>query len=166
MLDPRTELAILCTVGILALLFEQPMALLSLLIVVVVPQMRAVIQPKILITMTVFLWGTAFSQAIFYDGFPKTVLFKVLGVSFFKEGFVYGAVQSMRFLAVMLAGVGFVSRCSIAKIFSAFIALKVPFYLALMGVVAARTVPQITSEMLVSRRACKARGGPIWKRNP
>ena len=72
----------------------------------------------------------------------------------------------MRFLAVMLAGIGLVSRCSTAKIFSALLALNVPFYLALMGVTAARTVPQITSEMIVVRRACRARGGPIWKRNP
>ena len=71
MLDPRTELAILCSVGILALLFEQPMALLGLLAVVAAPQFKLLGQPKILLGMLLFIWGTSCSQAIFFDGFPK-----------------------------------------------------------------------------------------------
>ena len=166
MLDPRTELAILFSVGILAIVFDQPMALFALFLVVFLSGIRLFFRPKLFLSLVVLIWGTAFSQAIFYDGFPKSNLFNIFGVPFYKEGFMHGTVQSMRFLSVMLAGVGFVSRCSVSQVFSALLALKVPFFIALMGVTAARTVPQITSEILIVRRACRARGGSIWRRNP
>ena len=166
MLDPRTELAVLFSVGTLAIVFDQPGALFALFALVALSVAKLFIRPKLFLSVVVLIWGTAFSQAIFYDGFPKTVVLKIFEIPFYKEGFVHGTIQSMRFLSVMLAGIGFVSRCSVSQIFFALLALRIPFFIALMGVTAARTVPQITSEILIVRRACRARGGPIWRRNP
>ena len=66
----------------------------------------------------------------------QTVVLKIFEIHFIKKASCMERFNPS-ILSVMLAGIGFVSRCSVSQIFFALLALRITFF-ALMGVTAAQ----------------------------
>ena len=65
--------------------------------------------------LAAIVWGTLLSQAMFYDQLPRTTLITIVpalelfgkpfaGLHLYREGMTYGLAQSLRMVAVTLAG--------------------------------------------------------------
>ena len=112
-------------------------------------------------------WGTMFSQGIFYYSEPRTVLWAPFeGLAFYQEGLRHGAIQSMRFSAMLILGLVFCWTTDNAAMFRGLLALRVPFVLAFMTVTAVRFLPTIMEETSQVMLAWRMRRGRFWSPNP
>lgn len=172
-LDPRARLALLTCVGVLALTADQAVtlgtaALLMLTLALAHPRARGW-RLRLLGGAALLAWSTAFSQSLFWAGWPRTPLFVLSTdpwLAFSREGLVHGLVQSLRFLLVTAAGAWVALSTPPDRLLTALLALRVPFGLALMGATALRFLPMVGAETLAVRRARASRGRPIWRRSP
>ena len=112
-LEPRTKILMMLIAGCLVILLDSPTALLvcffgSLtLIALSRPTWRQIGLLCVFLFFTT--WGLIYSQAIFYNEFPRTVLFTLVppefpiigqmtgGIRVYREGLFHGIVQSLRF---------------------------------------------------------------------
>ena len=118
-IDPRLKLAWLATISLGCIWLEQPWALATLTIVAALPFLGIRMPPR---AWTVYVgllllvsWSTVFSQALFFPVSGGEPLFTIVpeltiqgkhfaGLHFWTEGAYYGAAQSLRFVANLLAG--------------------------------------------------------------
>jgi len=84
----------------------------------------------------------------------------------YREGVTWGLVQSLRLVAVTLAGLAVAVSTPPDRAFAALLRLRVPFGAAFLAVTALRFVPEIGGELLVVRQARARRGRPAWQRPP
>ncbi len=124
------------------------------------------------------VWGTMFSQSIFYFEEPRTVLVTLVspetpliggwtgGISIYREGFRHGAVQSLRFASMMTFGFLFCWSTGPGKMLSGMLQLRVPYVLAFMTVTAVRFIPAVMDEFATVILAMRMRGGKIFSLNP
>ena len=112
-LEPRTKILMMLIAGCLVILLDSPIALLvcflgSLtLIALSRPTWRQIGLLCVFLFFTT--WGLIYSQAIFYNEFPRTTLFTLVppefpiigkmtgGIRVYREGLFHGIVQSLRF---------------------------------------------------------------------
>jgi len=169
-MDPRSRLLLLLCVGVLAVCLDRP-ASLGLLCVfsalpLVVLRLPGQWWGRGALAIGVVIWGTVLSQGIFYDSLPRVPLFEVGPVTVWKEGVFWGAIQSLRFVATILAGLAVAVSTSPARLQDALIRLRVPMALAFLSTTALRTVPQTGRTILAVRQARASRGRPLWQRGP
>ena len=107
-LDPRVKIAGSVVVSLLAILLGRPLLLGGLFAItlcawyLVRPPWARLRLLLVLVATTVL--GTMISQGFFYGFEPRTELLTLLpGVSLCGEGVVYGAIVSLRLLAVLSA---------------------------------------------------------------
>lgn len=169
-IDPRVRMTAVLWVGVGSILFDSWQPLLLLLCMCSLPTL---LHPNVkermslvFTSMFIVIWGTSFSQGLFYAQMPREILISIGGVELYKEGVVHGLIQSLRFLSVILAGVSFSIYTSPNQIFRGMIALQIPYSLALMAMTALRSIGVITSEIQNIRKARDFRGRALWKRNP
>jgi energy-coupling factor transport system permease protein len=167
-MDPRLRIGLVAAVGTLALCLDRP---LSLGVLALATWAAALTRPRsagwrlrLLAALLLLAWSTALSQALFWEGQPRTPIH--LGLTFYREGFLHGLVQSLRFGAVLGAGVWLSTGTPPDRLIAALLALRLPFGLALMGATAMRFVPLVTEEVLAVRQARARRGRLIWRRSP
>jgi energy-coupling factor transport system permease protein len=166
-LDPRTRLALVLNVGVMALVLEHPGALGVLVGVSFVPFFSNTRWlGRALGLSALVVWSTVVSQALFYNAEPRVALFHVGGLAVWREGVTYGLVQSMRVVAVGLAGIALSVHTPPDRLFAALLRLRVPFGLALMAGTAFRFLPELGSAWAVVRRARARRGRPALHRSP
>jgi len=114
-------------------------------------------------------WGTVLSQAIFYPGESRTVLLTLVpageilgwsfsGINLAREGAIHGLIQSLRLLAVTLAGLAVCISTSPERLVAALARLRVPVAIGFMTVAALRFVPTMVEEWATVRRAARLRG--------
>lgn len=181
-LDGRLKIICLLCASILAVVLDRAESLLVLLALSLTAALAA--RPdrgkgKMLLIMAALVtWGTMFSQSIFYYNEPRTVLFNVIApdtpilgplvgnVSFYKEGFVYGAVQSLRFSSMLVLGLVFRWTTESAAMFRGLLQLRLPFALSFMTVTAMRFIPTIADEFAMVALAARMRGGKVFSWNP
>ena len=112
------------------------------------------------------VWGTMFSQSIFYNQFPRDILFTIIepnkilsdGLHVYIQGIHYGAVQSFRIVAVLLTGYAICFSTSDDQFLRGFVALKVPFSISFMAVSAIQFVPVAVAEFRQVRTAMRLKG--------
>ncbi len=122
------------------------------------------------------VWGIIFSQALFYPSTQKTVLFVLLsdrtpilgsftgGVAVYSEGLIFGAFQSLRFIATISAGFA-VSLCvdptTLIRGLSSF---RIPTHLAFTVATVFRFIPLTLEESMTALRAQRMRGLRVFSK--
>ena len=173
-LEPRTKILTMLIAGCLVILLDSPTALLvcflgSLtLIAVSVPTWR---QIGLLCTFLFFTtWGLIYSQAIFYNAFPRTLLFTLVpadlpligkmtgGVRVYREGLFHGIVQSLRFNTTLVIGCFIVWTTQPRDLLLALTQLRVPSTLAFMVTTALHFIPVIANAAATVFRSQRLRG--------
>ena len=173
-LEPRTKILMMLIAGCLVILLDSPTALLvcflgSLtLIAVSIPTWR---QIGLLCTFLFFTtWGLIYSQAIFYNEFPRTLLFTLVpadlpligkmtgGVRVYREGLFHGIVQSLRFNTTLVIGCFIVWTTQPRDLLLALTQLRVPSTLAFMVTTALHFIPVIANEAATVFRSQQLRG--------
>ena len=170
MTDPRTKLIGVMLLGLMAITIENPILLGALAVLSACALVRGGMTPqwwKRALALSIFIaWGTVFSQGLFYAEQPRVPWIQIGPITLWEEGIRWGLIQSLRFLAVSLAGMALAVSTSPDRIFVALIALRVPYGLAFMAVTALRFVPQVAKEVQTVHLARARRGRPALQRNP
>jgi energy-coupling factor transport system permease protein len=125
------------------------------------------LQAKLIFVLALLvMWGAMFSQAIFYNNFPRDILFTIVepssvirdGIQVYTQGIYYGAVQSFRMVSVLLTGYAICFSTSDEQFMRGFLALKVPFSISFMSVSAIQFVPVAIAEYRQVRAAMRLKG--------
>ena len=173
-LEPRTKILIMLIAGCLVILLDSPTALFICflgaltLIALSIPTWR---QIGLLCTFLFFTtWGLIYSQAIFYNAFPRTVLFTLVpadlplignmmgGIRVYREGLFHGIVQSLRFNTTLVIGCFIVWTTQPRDLLLALTQLRVPSTLAFMVTTALHFIPVIANEAATVLRSQRLRG--------
>ncbi|MBN2797760.1 MAG: hypothetical protein JXX28_01315 [Deltaproteobacteria bacterium] len=170
MSEPRLKLLLVGCVGLLAVTLERPgsLALLALagaVALIRVPASRPYWGRGALVVGAA-VWGTVLSQGLFYAEHPRVALLSVGPLSLYREGALYGLVQSLRMIAVSLAGLGLVVSTPRDQLLRGLMGLGLPSGLAFMVMTALHFLPDTVREALEVRRARARRGRPVWQRSP
>ena len=168
-MDPRTRIVLILAAGVAAISLESAFALGVLTLICVLPLIALRVSwawwRRGLVVVLALVWSTSLSQGLFYAEQPRVALVSLGPLTIWEEGITWGLAQSLRFVAVALAGIALAVSTPSDRLFAALQRMKVPFGLALMASTALRLLPRIASEILTVRKARAARGRPVWKRS-
>jgi len=169
-ITPQAKILLVLMVGLLAVVLEHvaSLAVLTTLTVAAVASSgvdRTWLRRGIAI-MVAIVWSTVFSQALFYGQEPRTPWLAMGPVVFWVEGIEHGLVQSLRLIAVSLAGVSLALSTSPDRLLVALQRLGVPPGVCFLAVTALRFIPTLGREIMDVRTARRSRGRPAWKRSP
>lgn len=181
-LDPRVKIIGLLCISVYAVMLENTAPLIILFsvswILACIERVEWSKLRLLLFLVVLTVWGTMFSQSIFYFEEPRTVLLNLVNaetpligkwtgdISIYREGFRYGAVQSLRFASMMTFGFLFCWSTDTGKMLSGMLQLRVPYVLAFMTVTAIRFIPAIMDEFATVILAMRMRGGRVLSFNP
>jgi energy-coupling factor transport system permease protein len=167
------KLAWLVAVSVGSVTLDRPSALAVLCVTAALPLMGLSLRGRNWLVLTAVLltvaWGTLLSQAIFYDYLPRTPLWEIVpavtlgpyefpGVIVYREGAIYGLGQSMRFLAVTLAGLTTYLSTSPERLLAVLGRLRVPSSISFLTVTSLRMLPQVLDDFRSLRQARAMRG--------
>ena len=178
-LDARVKLMGLFSVSILVILIDAAVTLgiffgLALL-------MHALARTEagklkvLLVLLAVTLWGTTFSQAIFYAEHPRTAILTLIpshagfigqltgGVYLYEEGFLYGMVQGLRFLVMTTLGMLVVWTTEPQDMLAGMLRMRIPYSMAFMLVTAFRFIPILMEEVNTILLAMRIKGFGSFK---
>ena len=168
-LHPYTKFALSFLVSGLSVLLDRTLsltllALLSFGLFLSAGPGRTLLRTYLFLLLTT-VWGLMVSQGLFYQDWPRTVLFCLIppgehfaGLCFVKEGFLYGLIQSLRLTAAISAGLYLVTSTPRETLFRALAALPLPRGLTLMAVSAVRFLPTVAEDLRLVRQALRLRG--------
>ncbi len=176
-IDPRTKLIALAALSIIVVSVHKPETLIIFFILTMIGYPIAKIpltNIKILaILLVLLIWGTIYSQALFYQQYPRTIIFTIFtedsfgldwdGLHVFREGIKYGAIQSIRFAATTTLALLFYWTTHPNAMLFGLIRLKVPYGLAFMVITSLRFIPLLISESTTVIRAQKLKGYAPFK---
>lgn len=172
-LDPRVKLAWLAWVSTLAVTVDSALGLLLLALLAACVAANLRLQPRswavVAGLLAAIVWGTMLSQGLFYQGLPRTRLVTLVpagqwggwsftGLVFYREGALYGLLQSLRMLAVVLTGLAVCLSTGPERLLAAFSRLRVPVAVSFMTVAALRFLPLLLTELAIVRQARWLRG--------
>ncbi len=165
--DPRAKLAWLAVISLLCVVVDSLTALSVLCGLAAVPliALRWTRRGLSALALGVLLvsWSTMFSQGVFYSLEPRTALidlaipFTNQSLSVYYEGVLYGAMQSLRFLAGLLAGLGVCLSTSPQRLLAALSSLRVPAAISFVTSAALNFLPEALDAALAIRRARRLR---------
>ncbi len=177
-LDVRTKITLVLGISLLAVTLDQWFSLLGLSLFSLGLFLGARPQ-KAHLKGTFFLlglstWGLVVSQGIFYQNFPRIVLFYLVppfelwghsfgGLAVYLQGLYYGAVQSLRFSAALLAGLALCVSTSVERLYYALAALPLPRGVSFLSVSAIRFLPIVAQELQNVRKALRLKGYRPWR---
>ena len=173
-LHPHTKIILLAVVSCLVILLDSPIALfvcflVSLCFQVSIPPSWRQIRLLILF-IGLGTWGLIYSQGIFYNQFPRTVIFTLIhkdvpvigaltgGIHLYREGLFHGAVQSLRFNTMLTVSCFIIWTTQPRDLLLALVKLRVPYSLAFMVTTGLRYIPLIGSEAQAVIRSQRLRG--------
>jgi energy-coupling factor transport system permease protein len=172
-LDPRVKLTWLVAVSIGSVMLDRPAALAVLCAMAALPLLGLSLRGRNWLVLAAVLltvaWGTLLSQAIFYAYVPRTPLWEIVppfsilsyefpGVIVYREGAIYGLSQSLRFLAVTLAGLATYLSTSPERLLAVLGRLRVPVSISFLIVTSLRMLPQVLDDFRALRTARSLRG--------
>lgn len=162
-LDARAKILFIFSVGLVVISLEEADHLLMLFALPVLGHMLARFDPgKYKLTFVILcigLWGVTLSQALFYKDWPRTVVLTLIpedfpilgtltgGVHFYKEGFLHGMVQGLRFTTMTAFGLLLTWTTEPRDILLGLTRLRMPYGLAFMFITAVRFLPTLISEI-------------------
>jgi energy-coupling factor transport system ATP-binding protein len=173
-LDPRLRLLLVLLLGLTVVLLDSAWSLSALALALVV---TALVHPAVrpwrralVFGALAMAWSTALSQSLFWVDWPRTPLFALGPLTFWREGAVNGLAQSTRFIALAAAGLLLAASTPtdrmVTALRSSVFGKKLPVSLVLMVAAMVRFVPLVASEWAEVRGARRARGRPAWQRSP
>ncbi len=166
-LDPRTRIILVFNASLMALVLDNWASLLALCALCLLPFLtNAQWTRRALGLSALVVWSTVVSQSLFYSAEPRVALAHLGPLTVWREGVTYGLVQSMRMVAVGLAGVALAIRTPPDRLFAGLLRLRLPFGLALMAGSAFRFLPELAQAWTVVRQARSRRGRPAHRRTP
>ena len=120
----------------------------------------------VLFSIGLIVWSLMVSQGMFYNNFPRNVLFTVMdsnfifkdGLYIYQQGIYHGLIQSFRFTAMIFTGYAICFSTEPDRFMTGLLALRVPFFLAFMSVMAIRFLPVIVNEFKTVRMAMYLKG--------
>jgi energy-coupling factor transporter ATP-binding protein EcfA2/energy-coupling factor transporter transmembrane protein EcfT len=112
------------------------------------------------------VWSTMLSQGLFYGDLPRTSLVSWGPFVVWREGLIWGLLQSLRLVAVGAAGLALALTTSPDRLLGLLRGVGVPGGLAFLAMTALRFVPVVAGEWLVVRAARAQRGRPLHHRAP
>lgn len=172
-LDPRLKLAAVFGMSVVVVCVDDVRALAACCAVAVLwsagLRLRSRGWLSIIGVLAVIVWSTMLSQGFFYAAKTRTVLLTIIpssgggddyfaGVALTQEGLLYGAVQSMRFVATALAGLTASLSTGPERMLAALAWFRVPTALAFMTATALRFLPLLVEEVALVRQARRYRG--------
>ncbi len=173
-LHPHTKIVLLAIVSCLVILLDSPIALCVCFLVSL--GLQASIPPSwrqlrlLILFIGLGTWGLVYSQAIFYNQVPRTVIFTLVhadtpvvgvltgGIHLYREGLFHGAVQSLRFNTTLTISCFIIWTTQPRDLLLAFVKLRVPYSLAFMVTTGLRYIPLIGSEAKTVIRSQRLRG--------
>ena len=172
--EARTKILIMMICGCLVILLDSPSALLVCFlasIFLVASSFPTFKQIRLLLIFLFFTtWGLIYSQGIFYNAFPRTVLITLVpadfpfigewtgGIQIYREGLYHGIIQSLRFNTTLTIGCYIVWTTQPRDLLLALSQLRVPGALAFMVTTALHFIPVIASEAAAVIRSQRLRG--------
>lgn len=173
-LDTRLRLLLVLLLGLMVVLLDSAWSLTALSLALV---FAALVHPSVrrwrralVLGALAMAWSTAVSQSIFWVDWPRTPLFALGPLTFWREGAVNGLAQSTRFIALSAAGLLLAASTPTDRMVTALRAsvfgMKLPVSLVLMVAAMVRFVPLVATEWAQVRGARRARGRPGWRRSP
>lgn len=161
-MDPRTKIILLVLLATMSVVLENPKPLVTLLVIVIFVYLSARLSLDkhriLLLFLGVGVWGMMFSQALFYSQMPRTVIVTVIspdvpvigsltnGIFLYKEGFNYGATQSLRLAITLTFGLLVAWTSEPHDLLTALVKLRVPYSLSFMAITGIRFLPLIMEE--------------------
>ncbi len=123
------------------------------------------IKKAVMLTLIVSVWGIVLSQGMFYQEYPRTVLFCIIspgesfqGLCVYREGLFYGLVQALRLFTALCGSLLVVLSTSRQELLKTVSKLPLPRGLTLMSVSAVRALPLVAEEFALVRKALKIKG--------
>jgi energy-coupling factor transporter transmembrane protein EcfT len=169
-MDPRTKLGLMACLGVLVVLLDSPVSLTAVTLVALAPlpflSLDKIWVRRGWLAALAMTWSTMLSQGLFYGDLPRVPLVELGPLVVYREGVVYGLVQSLRFVALSVAGVAVVTSTPVDRLLAALLRLRVPFGLAFLAVTALRFVPTTAQDLVAVRQARARRGRPAHARAP
>ena len=174
-IDPRAKILILISTAFIAVTLDNSKTMFLLFLTVLFGFALArmpVIKIKTLALLLVFLiWGTIYSQALFYSQLPRTVIFTIISPDFpvlgwltngglfvYEEGLHHGAIQGLRSASILSLGLLMCWTTDSRDMLNGLVGLKVPYSVAFMVVTAVRFLPIIITEIATVVTVQRLRG--------
>ncbi len=169
-----TRLSILLFISVAAIVFDRVSILTALaitsttLFALCKPNLRKVIAVAVFTLATV--WSIVFSQGLFYQGTPRTVITELVpsstpiigwltgGIYLYYEGLTYGLKQSIRAIATILMGAAVVSSTSSTEVYQ--LLSKHPRILITV-LVALRGIEKLLNELMDALAMIKLSGEKV-----
>lgn len=161
-LNGRTKLLFLFLFAILMITVDNPRTLFVLFTATLLLHVAArtsIYKWKVLAVLLLLgLWGSMFSQALFFAQTPRTLLFVIIspeepflgqltgGLYIYREGILYGAVQGLRSAAMLSLGLLVCWTSDPRQLLQALLAWCLSPQLAFMLVTAIRFLPVLAAE--------------------
>lgn len=169
-IDARPRALSLGLVGLLAVLLDQLPGLAALAALSASVSLLAVPSPRHRwrlggLALTV-IWATVLSQGLFYGDVPRVPWLSLGPFTLWREGVWHGLVQSLRLVAVGMAGLALALTTAPDALLVALRRLGVPWAPSFLAVTALRFVPIATGEWATVRQARaqgRAPGGGRWR---
>lgn len=169
-MDPRTRLVLLACVSVLAVSLDRVWSLggLALLGLGALASVRlpAGAWWRGALLLLGLVWATVFSQGLFYADHPRVALVQLGPMVLWREGLVWGAVQSLRMVSVTVAGLAVAASTPADRLLAGLRGLGVPWAPAFLASTALRLVPESATVWREVREARALRGRPAWQRAP
>lgn len=161
-LNGRTKLLVLFLFAILIITVDNPrtlFVLFSFTLLLHIVARTSIYKWKVLAVLLLLgLWGSMFSQALFYAQTPRSPLFVIIspeagilgqltgGLYVYREGILYGAVQGLRSASMLTLGLLVCWTSDPRQLLQAMLAWRLSPQLAFMLVTAIRFLPVLAAE--------------------
>ena len=161
-LNGRTKLLVLFLFAILMITVDNPrtlFVLFSFTLLLHIVARTSIYKWKVLAVLLLLgLWGSLFSQALFYAQTPRSPLFVIIspeagilgqltgGLYVYREGILYGAVQGLRSASMLTLGLLVCWTSDPRQLLQAMLAWRLSPQLAFMLVTAIRFLPVLAAE--------------------
>ncbi len=178
-LDPRSKLLFVVSISILSVSLDNTVSLSILAVLSAIffalsfPSFPRIKMVFFLILLTT--WGVVISQGMFYNRYPRTILFTIIppfellghnfyGLHIYIQGLYYGLVQSLRFISCALSGIALCFSTSPDRMFLGLMGLRIPRTLSFLSIMAIRFIPEFMDEFSQVRQAMRIKGYKPFKR--
>jgi len=174
-IDPRAKILILISIVFVAVSLDNQKTMFLLFLTVlsgfVLAKMPAIKIKTLVILLALLIWGTIYSQALFYSQLPRTVIFTIIrpefpilgwltggGLFVYEEGFHHGAVQGLRSASILSLGLLMCWTTDSRDMLNGLVGLRVPYSVAFMVITAVRFLPIIITEVATVITVQRLRG--------
>lgn len=172
--DERTKLALLGAAAVLSVLIDSPRTLFLLLLAVLflhgLARWSLARWRMLAVFLLLGIWGSMFSQGLFYNQEPRTVLACLInpttplvgaltgGIYLYREGLEYGAIQALRSAIMLTLGLFVCWTAEPRQLLKGLLAWRMPYELAFMLMTGLRFLPVIIQETAMVLAAQRLRG--------